>query len=89
MLAVGAVLLIAGWGITRYAHEQQQAVSTETDSRAIMWFNGDRNTRVLGARWQVAIREIYAAGVLGMAVGAGLIGFAIPCSRDRSDENRD
>ena len=62
LIGVGAALLIGGWGTTRYAHEQQMSRRLDGNHRAALW--GET-------------RHIYGAGVLGMAVGAGLIGFAI------------
>ena len=70
VLGVGAALLVGGWGTTRYADEQQQTISITYDGRMLMW---------KGEEWGLlASKTIYAAGVLSMALGAGLIGFAIP-----------
>lgn len=79
VLGLGAALLVGGWGTTRYADEQQQIVSVQSRSGKVdLWSEGRGGL--------VASQSIYAAGVLVMALGAGLIGFAIPRPRDRSKD---
>ncbi len=80
MLGIGAALLIGGWGATGCAKEQQQSAST--DIRLAIWAGRTADT-------SAGSRTIYAWGVLSMAVGAGLIGFAIYRPRDRSDGGGD
>ena len=80
LLGIGAALLIGGWGTTRYAHEQvslRQSQETVSEIlRSTGWHKGtkrsDSETRT------IPTKHIYAAGVIGMALGAGLIGFALP-----------
>lgn len=69
MLGVGAALLVGGWGITRYADEQQ-SIYTGAGSYARLdgWDEGLESLP--------ASKTIYAAGVVTMAIGAGLIGFS-------------
>ena len=74
MLAIGAALLVGGWGTTRYVHEQQQG---RTEWKYQVWF-GDPD------HGHMASRVIYGGGVLGMAIGAGLIGFAVLRPTNRS-----
>ena len=78
ILGVGTALLVGGWGVTGCAKEQQK--SALTDMGFVLW----GGTVVTSAR----SKTIYACGVLSMAVGAGLIGFAIYRPRDRSDGGR-
>lgn len=79
MLGLGAALLVGGWGTTRYADEQQQTVSVSTrGQKSNLWSEGRGGL--------VASKTIYAGGVLSMALGAGLIGFAIPRPRDRTKD---
>ncbi|MCH8151726.1 MAG: hypothetical protein IH830_05070 [Planctomycetes bacterium] len=42
-----------------------------------------------GGGGAAAFPDAQQQAIIGMAVGAGLIGFAIPRHRDRSDEGRD
>ena len=77
ILGVGTALLVGGWGMTRYAHE-----------RLMMY------PIVIGEVYRSYPRQrqwddsggTFASGVVMMAVGAGLIGFAF--LRDRSDGGR-
>ena len=73
MLAIGGLLLVGGWGVTRYADEQQQAINS--GPRPV--FNGWASARI-GA--------IYGTGVLSMTVGAGFIGFAVLRPTNHKDE---
>ena len=79
---IGAALVVGGWGLTRYADEQQQVVSpgeTTNDARIKVWADGWYWVRDS----LLASRLIFGGGVLSMAIGAGLIGFAL--LRDRPD----
>lgn len=75
ILGVGTALLVGGWGVTGCAKEQQQ--SAPTDAGLVVWVGSPITS--------VGSQTIYACGVLSMAVGAGLLGFAIYRPRDRSD----
>ncbi len=73
LLGIGAALLVGGWGTTRYAVEHMNSqISTEgwKESFAIAF-----DPYVV---WRAEVRGIYAAGVVGMALGAGMLAFAIP-----------
>ena len=52
VLAIGAAMLVGGWGTMRYTQAHKRAF-TLTESR-----------------------RTYACGIVGMAIGAGMIGFA-------------
>ena len=82
MLGIGAALLIGGWGMTRYAHERLMTYPTSVGERGrLSTYSRQRNWDDSGG--------IFAGGVVMMAVGAGLLGFAIPPLRSRSDERKD
>ena len=67
MIGLGAALLVGGWGTTRYADEQQQTLPVGQDTRFTLWAYG----------WStIPTKRIYMIGVIGMALGAALIGFA-------------
>lgn len=70
MLGIGAALLVGGWGATRFAHEQQQSFSAD-GWRQHVWTT-KTHIRLVGPS-----QVIYGAGVISMALGAGLIGFAV------------
>jgi hypothetical protein len=80
ILGIGAALLVGGWGLTRYAHEQQESVVD--DARDIIWVGGD-NIFIRGSR------TYFGAGVASMAIGAGLIGFGVPKGSDQGREEGD
>ncbi len=45
---------------------------------------------LLAGGWgAAAFPDARQQAIIGMAVGAGLLGFSVPRRRDRSDENRD
>ena len=73
LLVVGAGFLVSGWGITRYADEQQQSDVASTGKKY-----EDARNRTWHGEWDdsLASKSIYAAGVLSMAVGAGLMGLS-------------
>ena len=74
VLGLGAALLVGGWGTTRYADEQQQTEPGIRNGKLALWVSGEafgRETRVIPSR------VIYGTGIIGMAIGAGLIGFGI------------
>ncbi len=81
MLAIGAALLVGGWGTTRYADEQQQAAITGYRWEIRLWISGRSRSEQL-----IPSRVIYGAGVIGMAIGAGLIGFAVLRPTKPNDE---
>ena len=80
ILGVGAALLVGGWGRTRYAHERLMTYPTSI---------GERGTLSMYSRqrhWDDS-GGIFTGGVVMMALGAGLIGFAF--LHDRSDGGGD
>ena len=89
MLGIGAALLIGGWGMTRYADARQLAMDNQRQPALRLWTGRYRSPSSWLPNTNVASRTIFGSGVVAMAVGAGLIGFAIQRPRDRSDENRD
>ena len=90
IFGVGAALLVGGWGLTLYAHEQQQSIPVVRTDRIDAWISdrgkpwekyqvpADRvNAWKYGWYGLLASKTIYAWGVVGMALGAGLIGFSV------------
>ena len=76
LIALGAVLLVGGWGVTQFIHEEQMAIPMRNEDslpRLKRWYTGT----VTGPYKAPRGRVIYRAGVLGMALGAGLIGFGV------------
>ena len=84
ILGVGTALLVGGWSMTRYAHEQQQSGSEGQVSSYYMWIYGPPGK---AGTSHMAGKTIFGTGGVAMAVGAGLIGFAF--LRDRSDGGGD
>lgn len=90
MLGIGAALLVGGWGTTQLASRAERVVHSEgvvprpkkrSSSPPI-------NVTVTSgvARWDYHYRPVYIGGIVGMALGAGLIGFAVLRPTARKDE---
>lgn len=76
LLALGAALLVGGWGTTRYAYTELETMATESLGQAQLWATGLDP-------YLYPTRNIYIGGIVGMATGAGLIGFgAIATKKD-------
>ena len=75
---IGMMLLMGGWGLTWYAHEQQQAYSTGWPSRVDSGRIVSASTHPRRTSWIVEMRIIYAAGIMIMTVGAGVTAFTLP-----------
>ncbi len=76
-LAIGAVLLVGGWGTCGYAKQHDQ-VGTLGRAR----IDALPHTTL----WDREYAAVYLGGVAAMAIGAGLIGFAILRPTNRNDE---
>lgn len=70
---IGVILLMGGWGLTWYAHEQQQGVGVDSALRLRLWMG-----QSVGSAHLFPSRYIYAAGILIMTVGAGVTAFNLP-----------
>ena len=77
-LGLGAFLLVGGWGTTRFAAQHDQN-----------WY------RYLGSKayrspaevvWDRSLGDVYIIGVVGMAIGAGFIGFAFLRPGEKPEE---
>lgn len=79
MLGIGAALLVGGWGATRYVVQQQRTFPPVGGRRTIGTYDPWHAGELYG-------QTIYIGGVIGMAVGAGLIGFAVLRPTSRMDE---
>ena len=72
LLGVGAMLLVGGWSVTQFAAEQQRNI--ESSAKMGFWLAGHgpgEMTRIPSGR------TIYLLGMVGMAVGAGVMGFGL------------
>ena len=80
MLGIGAALLVGGWGATRYVVQQQRSFGSEARrERGVVHY----------PRWDPGAsygQAIYIGGFVSMAIGAGLIGFAVLRPTNRKDE---
>ncbi len=81
ILAFGAALLVGGWGATQYAAQQQKIYGRTSQYVTIATADASGQKWVPGESYG---QSIYIGGIVGMAVGAGLIGFAIlrPTTRE-------
>lgn len=74
LLVIGAAMVVAGWGLTRYAAEQQRAASSDS-YRIQLWVRGkwnpDQDHMRPGA-------EIYRYGICAMSLGTALVVGALP-----------
>lgn len=75
MLGIGAALLVGGWGAIRYADQAHRIFGTAANYNVRVWNH-----------WVEDNRPVFVGGVLSMAVGAGLIGFAVLRPTKREDE---
>jgi len=89
-LALGMALLVGGWSVTGYAHEQQQVLK---ESKRRLWFEGyqgiliregaqrpeQKERKVFSAS---ASRNIYRSGMILMFAGAGIAAFSFPKIRE-------
>ena len=69
IIGVGAALLVGGWGTTQYVHERLMTYPADqlSSPRSRAW-HGPRHNRV-------KLRSVFFCGLVGMAAGAGLMGF--------------
>ena len=82
---IGMMLLMGGWGLTWYVHEQQQifGVSDTSLRRTELWMEG-RPIRYTSDGGKVILldtipsRITYAAGIALMMIGAGVTAFNLP-----------
>ncbi len=82
MLAIGAALLVGGAGTAYYGVLQR--TSGYTTSRPLFRSGGGRtSTRHAG---DPVDPYFFIGGLVGMALGAGLIGFAVLRPTNRKDE---
>ena len=75
--------MIGGWGTTRYAEEQQRTIPLGGNQvHYVLWADSETGFETVLA----PVCRIYAGGVVGMAVGAGLIGLAwFPIDKQKQD----
>lgn len=73
VLGLGAALLVGGWGVTQWANKQVQA--TPTNFRLRTWIGESENITE-------STRTIFAEGIVGMGIGAGLLAFSLPKTKD-------
>lgn len=78
-LGLGAVLLVVGWGTTRYADAQQAAVASGKSEPITAWV-GERTKSSTFARSDEFIsgRTLYMAGIGAMALGAAFVIYTYP-----------
>ncbi len=78
VLGLAALLLVGGWGATRYADAQLQAASGKKETVAA--WTGEK---IKASAWVtrndvIPGKTLYVAGVIGMGVGAALVVIAFP-----------
>lgn len=69
-LGIGAALLVGGWGGIQYVHEQQESYTPVL--RQEIWGNQSDVDEPYARS-----RGLFIGSIAAMAVGAGLIGFAV------------
>ena len=79
VLGLAATLLVLGWGLTRYADAQLEAVS-QGKSEAIAVWAGERMkpSQWTGNGDYIAGKTWYTYGIMFMSIGAALVVFAFP-----------
>ncbi|MHC4108850.1 MAG: hypothetical protein ACYSTY_12260 [Planctomycetota bacterium] len=74
VLALALVLLVGGWEVVHFA-EVQQVVQPQGNKRVRTWVQGTGAT-LFGLNLP-APRRMHFGGLVAMAVGAGILGFAV------------
>ncbi len=79
VLGLGAVLVVLGWGATRYADARQEAIDSGKSEALTLWVGeSTRAKSFVDGDTVVATKTLYTFGVVGMAVGAALIVVGFP-----------
>ncbi len=79
LLGVGLAMLIAGWGCTRYADAEMQAVASGND--AVTVWAGEKtkvSSFVNQKKDGLGAKQLYQIGFLAMGVGAILLVVTFP-----------
>ena len=71
-LAVGAALVVGGWGTTQYARAQQESVKTDDGTRTLVWLGKNRENSRLTDWYPVGSHSIFAGGVIAMMLGSAI-----------------
>ena len=79
LLAIAAVLLVGGWGFTRYADAQLKAVASGKSEPVAAW----TGKKVKPSAWVakegfIPSRNLYQTGILIMGIGAAVIVVTFP-----------
>jgi hypothetical protein len=79
LLGVGAVLLIGGWGCTRYADSQLAAAASGKAEPIGAW----EGERIKASTWVkdekfIPGKTLYRFGILGMGLGAAIVIVGFP-----------
>ncbi|MHC4219606.1 MAG: hypothetical protein ACYSU7_14280 [Planctomycetota bacterium] len=79
LLAVGAVLLVGGWGLTHYADAQLEAVASGKAEPIAVW-DGERvkASAWVGKNEFLPSRNLYQTGILLMGIGAAVVIVSFP-----------
>ena len=79
LLGTGAVLLLSGWGLTRYADAQQRAVAPGKAEPIAIW-DGERvkPSTWVGKNEFFPSRNLYQVGIIFMGIGVGVTVVAFP-----------
>ncbi len=84
MLGIGAALLVGGWGTTQLASRHDQR--TGGSGQRLRMGQRPAQPPHYVVVWDERQRPLYIWGIVSMAVGAGLIGFAVLRPTNRKDE---
>jgi hypothetical protein len=79
LLGMGAVLLIGGWGCTRYADSQLEAVASGKAESVAIW-DGERvkASTWVGKQDFIPGKNLYQTGILCMGIGAAVLVVGFP-----------
>lgn len=79
VLGLGLMLIVVGWGVTRYADARQEAIASGESASLQLWLGEPTKVKSwLGGDSFVPNRTLYTGGVIGMAAGACVIVLAFP-----------
>ncbi len=78
LLGLGAVLLVGGWGLLRYADARQQAVANGGSDQLTLWTGEKQKVGSWLAAEELPGETLYRSGMIAMGAGAALVVFAFP-----------
>ena len=71
-LVVGVTLFTGGWGLTKYADVQQTAIASGKSESLTLWTGKSTKPKTYASKARFSGKHLFAAGIIGMSLGAML-----------------